>query len=150
MASHLKKTLEEDIKAALRAQKKELLGTLRLLLAAIKQREIDERIELDDGAILKTIDKMIKQRRESIRQYEAGNRPKLAEKERQEIAVLEAYLPKPLTETEIEQAIQKAFEETKASSIKDMGKVMGILQRSLAGRAEMSTVSAKVRERLNK
>jgi len=148
MDNGLKKRVEDDMKAALRAQDKARLGTVRLLLAAIKQREIDERISLDDIGIIKVIDKMIKQRNESIAQYETGNRPDLVAKEKQEITVLEEYLPEQLSEAEVDAAIENAMKQTGATVMKDMGKIMGILKTTLQGRADMGAVSARIKARL--
>ncbi len=149
MASELKKRIEEDMKAALRAHEKDRLGTLRLLLAAVKQREIDERIEIDDPGVMKIIEKMIKQRHDSITHYQAGNRPDLVDKEKQEISVIKSYLPEPLSDSEIDAAIDSAIQQTGASTIKDMGKVMGILKAKLQGRADMGQVSARIKTRLH-
>ncbi|ABS77665.1 glutamyl-tRNA amidotransferase [Coxiella burnetii] len=149
MTESLKNRIQEDMKAAMRAQEKGRLGTIRLLLAAIKQREIDEQITLDDAGVMKVIEKMIKQRRDSITQYEAGNRPDLAEKEKQEIDVLQAYLPEALSDAEIDIAVKQAMEETGATSMKDMGQLMGVLKGKLQGRVDMSMVSKKVKEHLS-
>ncbi|OGO95698.1 MAG: glutamyl-tRNA amidotransferase [Coxiella sp. RIFCSPHIGHO2_12_FULL_44_14] len=145
----LKQTIQQDMVAALRAQDKERLGTLRLLIAAIKQREIDGRTILNDRDVVGVIEKMIKQRRESIQQYEQGHRADLAKKEADEITVLQNYLPQPATAADIDAAIQRAIDRTQAGSMKDMGKVMGILKEELQGRADLSTVSAKVKDRLS-
>ena len=145
----LKQTIQQDMVAALRAQDKERLGTLRLLIAAIKQREIDDRTILNDRDVVGVIEKMIKQRRESIQQYEQGHRADLAKKEADEITVLQNYLPQPATAADIDAAIQRAIDRTQAGSMKDMGKVMGILKEELQGRADLSTVSAKVKDRLS-
>lgn len=144
----LKDTIQEDMKAAMRAQEKLRLGTIRMLMAAIKQREIDERITLDDAGVITVINKMIKQRRESAEQYKAANRTELAEKEEAEIKILQSYLPQQLSDEEIEQAVQQAIKETGASTMQDMGKVMGMLKEKLAGRADMSKVSGKVKQHL--
>ncbi len=145
MTSPLKNQIREDMKAALRAQDKQRLGTIRLLMAEIKQREIDDQIELDDTGIFGVIGKMIKQRKDSITQYKAGNRKDLADKEEQEIDVLKQYLPQQLSDAEIDKAIQAAIEKSGASSIKDIGKVMGVLKSTLQGRADMGMVSARVK-----
>jgi uncharacterized protein len=137
------------MKAAMRAREPARLSTIRLLLAAIKQREVDERIELDDAAVLSVIEKMIKQRRESIAQYEKAARNDLADVEKAEIQVLAGYLPAQLGEAEIEKEIQAAIAETGASGVKDMGKVMAALKSRLAGKADMGKVSALVRGRLS-
>lgn len=148
MADDIKQRIQDDVKAAMRAREKDLLATLRMITAAIKQREVDERITLDDTAIISIIEKMIKQRRESIRLYEEGNRPELAEKEQQEIQILEDYMPQALSQDEIDSAIEKAIQSTGASTMKDMGKVMGMLKGELQGRADMSAVSAAIKARL--
>ncbi|MBA3661567.1 MAG: GatB/YqeY domain-containing protein [Gammaproteobacteria bacterium] len=144
----IKDKITDDMKAAMRAHEKERLLTIRLILSAIKQREIDDRIVLSDDQIQAILNKLIKQRRDSITQFEAGNRPDLASKEAAEILVIQTYLPEQLSEVEIEQAITTAIQETSAFSAKDMGKVMGLLKASLHGRADMTVVSSKVKERL--
>lgn len=148
MTSSIKEKIQEDMKSAMRSQAKERLLAIRLIMAAIKQREVDERIDLSDEQILAVLNKMIKQRRDSIAQYEAGNRPDLVQKEKDEISVIQIYLPTQLSDIEIEQAITAAIQETSAMSAKDMGKVMGLLKSKLQGRADMSLVSGKVKERL--
>lgn len=148
MSSAIKEKILEDMKTAMRSQEKEKLGTIRLIMAALKQREVDERIVLSDEQVLATLNKMIKQRRDSISQYEAGNRPDLAQKEAEEINVIQLYLPAQLSEAEIEQAITAALQESGATSAKDMGKAMGILKAKLQGKADMTVVSAKVKEKL--
>jgi len=148
MSATIKDKITEDMKTAMRGQMKERLGTIRLILSALKQREVDERIVLDDEQILAILNKMIKQRRDSISQYEAGNRPELAAKEAEEINVIMEYLPKQLSEAEIEQAVAAAITESGAASAKDMGKVMGVLKGKLAGIADMTVVSVKVKEKL--
>jgi uncharacterized protein YqeY len=144
----LKAHIQEDMKAAMRGGDKRRLGVVRLILAAIKQREVDERIELDDAQILAVLDKMLKQRRESLAQYEQAGRADLADQESFEIGVVQAYLPQPLTPAEIDGLITAAIAETGAAGIKDMGKVMGILKPKLQGRADMSAVSGQIRARL--
>ena len=144
----LKERITEDMKSAMRAGEKERLGTIRLALAAIKQREVDERIMLDDGQVLAVLEKMIKQRRESIELYNKGNRPELAEKERGEIAIIERFLPKAMSDEEAETAIKGVIAATGASSIKDMGKVMAVVKSQAQGRADMGAVSARVKEKL--
>lgn len=124
------------------------VDTLRLLTAGIKQREVDERVTLDDTQILAVIDKLIKQSRESIEQYENGKRADLAAKERADVAVWQVYLPQPLTQAEIEQLVTEAVGSTGAASVKDMGKVMGVLKPKLQGRADIGQVSARVKARL--
>ena len=132
----------------MRAGDKDRLGTIRLALSAIKQREVDERITLDDSQVLAVIDKLIKRSRESIEQYEKGSRADLVAKEQAEIAIWQAYLPKALTAAEIEQLIGDAIKATGAASVKDMGKVMGVLKPNLQGRADVGQVSARVKSRL--
>ena len=144
----LKATITEDMKTAMRARDSARLSTIRLLQAAIKQREVDERIELADADVLAVIDKMVKQRRESIAQFEAGKREDLAAAERAEIAVLAAYQPAPLSDAEIDVAIGEAIAAAGASGPAAMGKVMATLKPRLAGRADMSAVSARVKARL--
>jgi uncharacterized protein YqeY len=148
MTVTIKDKITEDMKNAMRSQQKERLGTIRLVLAALKQREVDERIVLSDEQVLATLNKMIKQRRDSVTQFEAGNRPDLAAKEVEEIKVIQEYLPAQLSEAEIADAIAAAITESGAASAKDMGKVMGVLKAKLAGKADMTVVSAKVKEKL--
>ncbi len=148
MSATIKDKITEDMKNAMRAQQKERLGTIRLILAALKQREVDERIVLSDEQVLATLNKMIKQRRDSITQFEAGNRLDLSEKEAAEIKVIQEYLPAQLSEAEVAQAIADAISESGAASGKDMGKVMGILKAKLSGKTDMTVVSAKVKEKL--
>ncbi|HXZ51988.1 MAG TPA: GatB/YqeY domain-containing protein [Burkholderiales bacterium] len=145
----LKDRIGEDMKAALRARDQARLSAIRLLLAAMKQKEVDERISLEDAQVLAIIDKMIKQRRESISQYESAGRKDLADAEKFEIAVLSEYLPKQLSDAEIAQEIDAAVKEAGAAGVKDMGKVMGLLKPRLAGRADMGKVSAQVKARLS-
>jgi uncharacterized protein YqeY len=147
--SELRARLNDAVKSAMRAGDKARLGTLRLATAALKQREVDERIELSDEDVLAALSKMIKQRRESIAQYEQANRPELAAQEQAEIEILSEFLPQPLSETEIDQLIDKAVAETGASSVRDMGKVMGILRPQVQGRADVAAVSARVKDRLS-
>ena len=144
----IKHQIIEDMKTAMRAKDSARLSTIRLLLAAIKQREVDERIEVVDVDVLAIIDKMIKQRRDSITQFEAGRREDLAAIERAEVTVLEAYLPARLPDADIDALIADAIESTGASGIGDMGKVMGVLKPKLTGRAEMGAVSARVKAKL--
>jgi uncharacterized protein YqeY len=144
----LKARLTDDMKSALRAGDKPRLGVIRMALAAIKQREVDDRAELDDTQILAVIEKMIKQRRESASQYRAGEREDLASAEEAEIEVLSTYMPEPLSSDEIEALIAAAIEATGASSIRDMGKVMGQVKAAAQGRADMGAVSALVKARL--
>lgn len=144
----LKTRIGEDMKSALRARESDRLSAIRLLLAAIKQREIDERTELDDIGVIAVVDKLIKQRRDSINQYLAAGRQDLADRERFEADVLSAYLPKPLTTEEIAALVAQAVTETGATSGRDMGKVMNWLKPRLAGRADMTAVSAQVKAAL--
>jgi len=144
----LKARLSDDMKQALRAGEKARLSTLRMALAAIQQREVDERIELDDVQVLAVLEKMIKQRRESAVQYRAGSREELAEKEESEIAFLADYLPEPLSETELDSLIDKVIAESGATTLRDMGKVMGQLKSLVAGRADMGAVGGQVKARL--
>ena len=139
----------EDMKAALRARDQARLSAIRLLLAAMKQKEVDERVALEDAHVLAIIDKMIKQRRESISQYESAGRKDLADAEKFEIGVLSEYLPKQMSDAEIAQAIDAAVAEAGAAGVKDMGKVMGLLKPRLAGRADLGKVSAQVKARLS-
>jgi uncharacterized protein YqeY len=144
----LKTRITDDMKAAMRARDTARLSTIRLLLAAIKQREVDERRELADGDIVTVLDRMVKQRRDSISQFEAGKRLDLAEIERAEVAILEGYLPSRLSESEIDAAIEAAIARTGAVGAAGMGKVMGVLKGELAGRADLGVVSARVKARL--
>ena len=145
----LKQSLTDAMKAAMKGGDKPRLGVVRLVLAAIKQIEVDERIELDDDRVLAVLDKMVKQRRESISQYTDAGRTDLAEQEEYEISVLKDFLPEALSDDEIIQMIAKAIEDTGAASIKDMGKVMGILKPQMQGRADMGAVSGKIKAQLN-
>lgn len=144
----LKNRITDDMKAAMRAKDAARLSAIRLLLAAIKQKEIDERIALDDAQVLATVERLLKQRRESIAQYEQAGREELAAKERFEAEVLAAYLPAQLSEAEIDAAVAAAIAESGAAAPKDMGRVMGLLKARLAGRADMAAVSARVKARL--
>ncbi|MDH5377196.1 MAG: GatB/YqeY domain-containing protein [Gammaproteobacteria bacterium] len=144
----LKAKLQDAMKDAMRSKAKERLGVIRLMNAAIKQKEVDERIELDDTQVLAVLDKMVKQRRESISQFQDAGRDDLVAKESAEIDVISEFMPEPLSEAEIDQAISDALTQTGANSMKDMGKVMGVLQGKLKGRADMSAVSAKIKSRL--
>jgi uncharacterized protein YqeY len=144
----LKEQITEDMKTAMRARDTARLGTVRLLLSAMKQKEVDERAVLTDADILAIIDKMVKQRRESIAQFEKAGRNDLADGEKAEIAVLSAYLPQQLGEAEVAKAIEAAIAETGAAGAKDMGKVMGLLKSRLAGRADMGKVSGLVKAKL--
>ena len=144
----LKTRISEDMKTAMRAKEAPRLATIRLLLAAMKQREVDERVELSDADIVAIIDKMIKQRRESIAQFEKGGRQDLAETERFEIGVLQSYMPAALSEAEISAEIGAAMQSTGAKAMADMGKVMAILKPKLAGKADMAKVSGLVKAKL--
>jgi hypothetical protein len=146
--SPLKQQITASMKDAMRAKDKPRLGTIRLALSDIKQVEVDERIDPDDARIIAILDKMVKQRRESIRQYQAAERQELADVEQQEIDVLQEFLPQALSETELAELIQKAVTETGAENMKDMGKVMGIVRPQVVGRADMSAVSAQVKSLL--
>ncbi len=147
--SSLKDRINQDIKNAMREKNKARLGTLRLITAAIKQREVDERIELDDEQVTALLDKMAKQRNESITQYQKADRQDLIEVEQNELVILKEYLPEQLSEEEISALIEKAIQDSGASSMKDMGKVMGILKPQLQGRADMGAVSARIKQALN-
>ena len=144
----LKDRITEDMKTAMRAGEKERLATIRLILSAIKQREVDERITLDDGQVLAAIEKMIKQRKEAITQFEAGGRADLVAKETAEIAILQAYLPAQMSDAEVDALIAEAIASTGAASIKDMGKVMGAVKAKAQGRADMGAVSARIKQKL--
>lgn len=145
----LKGQITEDMKTAMKAGDKERLKVVRLMLAAIKQIEVDKRIELDDSAVLAVLTKMVKQRRDSIEQFEKGNREDLVKIERAEIAVLEGYLPEQLGADELAAMVDEAIQATGAEGIRDMGKVMGQIKAKAAGRADMGALSATVKERLN-
>ena len=144
----LKQQITEDMKNAMRAGEKHRLGVIRLMLAAIKQREVDERIELDDTQILAALEKMLKQRRDSVSQFEAASREDLAIIERDEMAVIETYLPTKLNEAEIDALVTSAIADTGASSARDMGKVVAAVKEKAAGRADMAVVSGKIKARL--
>jgi uncharacterized protein YqeY len=144
----LKERILQDVKDAMRAKDKPRLATIRLITAAIKQREVDERIELDDAQVLVVLDKMCKQRRESITQFEQAGRDDLAAQEKAELELIQQYLPEQLSEAEINELIDAAMQQTGASSMKDMGKVMGQLKPKLQGRADMGAVSALIKARL--
>ena len=145
----LKGQITEDMKSAMKAGEKDRLKVVRLILAAIKQVEVDKRIELDDAAVLSVLDKMVKQRRDSVEQFEKGNRQDLADIEKAEIAVLETYLPEQLSDAELDAMIAEAISSTGAESIRDMGKVMGQIKGKAAGRADMGAVGAKVKAQLS-
>ena len=146
--SELKGRITDDMKAAMRSGEKERLGVIRMITAAIKQREVDERIVLDDGQILSVVEKMVKQRKESIVQFEAGNRPDLVARESAEVVLLQAYMPTPLNDAEIDALIDEAIAVTGAASIKDMGKVMGIIKTRAQGRTDLAKVGAKIKAKL--
>jgi uncharacterized protein YqeY len=144
----LKDRITEDMKTAMRAGEKERLATIRLILAGIKQREVDERITLDDSQVLSVLEKMIKQRKEAISQFEAGGRADLVAKEAAEITVLQTYLPEQLSEAQLDALIAEAIASTGAATIKDMGKVMGIVKAKAQGRADMAAVGARIKQKL--
>lgn len=144
----LKERITADMKTAMKAGDKDRLGVIRMTLAAIKQREVDERRELTDADVLAVIEKMVKQRRESVSQYESGGRPDLAAKETAEIEILTDYLPEPLSDEELAAIIDAAIAETGAESLRDMGKVMAKVKDAAQGRADMGAVSAQVKARL--
>lgn len=148
MADDLKSRIQEDVKSAMRARDRERLGALRLITAAIKQKEVDDRVELDDGAVVAVLEKMIKQRRDSIEQYQKAGRDELAAIEANEIEVIQNYMPAAMEDSELEALIDTTLQQTGASGMKDMGKVMGALKAKVQGRADMGAVSAKVRARL--
>jgi uncharacterized protein YqeY len=145
----LKAQIQEDMKNAMRSGDKERLATVRLILAGIKQREVDERIQLEDAQVLNVLDKMVKQRRESITHFESGGRADLVAKENAELQVITGYLPAQLDEGEIDALIAAAIGATGATTIKDMGKVMGAVKAQAAGRADMGVVGAKIKARLS-
>jgi len=143
--SELKTRINDDMKAAMRAKEKERLGVIRLILAAIKQREVDERIDLDDTQVLAVLDKMVKQRRDSIEQFMNAGREELADKERFELDLIQGYMPAALSEVELDALIKEAVSAVGASSMQDMGKVMAELKPKIQGRADMGQVSQKVK-----
>jgi uncharacterized protein YqeY len=144
----LREQLNEDIKVAMKAREADKLAALRLLLAAVKQREVDERITLDDAAVVAVIEKMMKQRKDSIEQFEKAQRQDLADKEKYEISVLQAYMPQPLSEAEVAAIVAEAIAATGAKAPSDMGKVMGAVKPRVAGRADMGKVSALIKSKL--
>ena len=144
----LKERISDDMKAAMRAKEAERLGTIRMLQAAIKQREVDERITLDDAQVMSVLEKMIKTRKEALEQFRAGAREDLAEKEAREIAQLQVYLPEQLSAAELEAVIAAAIASTGATTIKDMGKVVAAVKQQAAGRADMAAVSAAIKAKL--
>ena len=145
----LRERLQEDMKTAMRAGQKERLGTIRLILAAVKQREVDERITLDDSQVIAALEKMGKQRRESIAQFESGGRSDLVAKETAELAIITAYLPAQLSDAELEALIQAAIKQTGAATVKDMGRVMSVIKSQAQGRADMAAVGARIKARLS-
>ncbi len=144
----LKDRITDDMKTAMRAGEKERLATIRLILAAIKQREVDERIALDDTQVLTVVEKMVKQRKEAISQFEDGGRADLVAKEQAEIVILQTYLPAQLSDAELDALIAEAMASTGASTIKDMGKVMGVVKSKAQGRADMALVGARIKQKL--
>ena len=146
--SSLKRQITDEMKVAMRAKDKVRLGTIRLVLAEIKRIEVDERIELDDDRVLAVLDKMVKQRKDSIAQYQAAERPELAEKEQQETEVIKTFLPQPLSDVEIDAIIDAAIAATDASGMQAMGQVMAIIKPQLQGRADMGAVSGRVKAKL--
>ena len=144
----LKERITDDMKAAMRAGEKERLGVIRMITAAIKQREVDERISLDDAQVVAVLEKMVKQRKESLVQFQAGNRQDLVDKESAEIELLKTYLPSQLGDAEIDALIADAIAATGAASVKDMGKVMGVIKAKAQGRADMGAVGAKIKAKL--
>ncbi|MGH8150460.1 MAG: GatB/YqeY domain-containing protein [Steroidobacteraceae bacterium] len=144
----LKERITEDMKAAMRSAERDRLSAIRLILAAVKQREVDERVTLDDSQVLAVLEKMVKQRRESIQQFERGGRADLVAKETAELELLQSYLPAQMSDAEIAALIDEAIRDTGAASIKDMGKVMGVVKPRVQGRADIAAVSARVKGRL--
>jgi uncharacterized protein YqeY len=145
----LKERITEDMKSAMRAGDKDRLGVVRLILAAIKQREVDERITLDDTQVLSVLEKMGKQRKESISQFESGGRADLVAKEQAELAIVQSYLPAQMTDAEVDALIAEAIASTGAASVKDMGKVMGVVKAKAAGRADMAVLGARIKQKLS-
>jgi uncharacterized protein len=145
----LQARIQEDMKAAMRTGDKNRLGCIRLIMAAVKQREVDERITLDDTQLIGVLEKMGKQRRESIAHFQAGGRADLVAKENAELDIINAYLPAPLAGAELDALINEAIDETGAASIKDMGKVMALIKSKAQGRADMSAVGARIKARLS-
>jgi len=144
----LKERITEDMKGAMRAGETDRLSTIRLILAAIKQREVDERISLDDSQVLAVLEKMVKQRRESIAQFSSGGRGDLVAKETAELGILQSYLPSQLSESELDQLVAEAVRASGATSLKDMGKVMALLKPQVQGRADMGALSARIKQQL--
>ncbi len=148
MADDLKSRIQDDVKSAMRARDRNRLDALRLITASIKQKEVDDRVDLDDAAVIGVLEKMIKQRRDSIEHYQKAGRDELAAREAYEIEVIQTYMPAAMDEAELEALIDAALDETGATSMKEMGKVMGALKAKIRGRADMGAVSAKVKTRL--
>lgn len=148
MADDLKSKIQDDVKGAMRARDRERLNALRLITAAIKQKEVDDRVDLDDKAVVAVLEKMIKQRRDSLEHYEKAGRDDLSARETFEIEVIQAYMPAAMDDAEVEALIESVVKATGASSMKDMSKVMGALKAKVQGRADMGAVSAKVKARL--
>jgi len=148
MSSSIKQRIDADLKSAMRARNKEEVTALRFILAAIKQKEVDERIELDDGQVIALLDKMARQRKDSMEQYKAASREDLAAKEAADLVITQKYLPQPLSDDELQQLITQAISETEAESMKDMGKVMAQLKPKIQGRADGGLVSKIVKEKL--
>ncbi len=144
----LKERITEDMKSAMRAGEKDRLAVVRLILAAIKQREVDERVTLDDAQVLAVLEKMAKQRKESIAQFESGGRADLVAKEKAELDIVRSYLPAQLSDAEIDALIAEAIAATGATTVKDMGKVMGLVKGKAAGRADMAVVGARIKQKL--
>ena len=149
MSTELKDRIQSDVKDAMRAKAKDRLGTLRLVTAAIKQKEVDERVEMDDDQVLQVLTKMVKQRQDSITQYTDAGRHDLAAQEQAELAIIGEYMPAALSEEELSELVSEALADTGAQSIKDMGKVMGVLRPAVQGRADMGAVSAQVKQALS-
>ena len=149
MSSSLKSRIQDDIKTAMRARDKDRLGVLRMVSAALKQKEVDERRELEDADVLSIVEKLIKQRRDAAEQYDSGGRPELAEAERAEVEIIAGYLPEQVSDEELDALVAAAVAASGATSMRDMGKVMGQLKGELQGRADMSAVSQKVKAALS-
>lgn len=147
--SGLKQRINDEVKSSMRSQDRERLAVLRMIMAAIKQKEVDERIELDDGQVLTVLDKMAKQHRDSIDQFSKAGREDLVAKENNELQVVLEFMPAQLTETELDQMIREAITETGAAGMKDMGKVMGVLKANVQGKADMGKVSSMVKQKLS-
>ncbi len=148
MASELKTRINDELKTAMRAKEKARVAVLRLVMAEFKRIEVDERIELDDARVLAVLDKMLKQRRDSITQYEQADRPELAEQEKSESLVIQEFLPQPLTDAELDEIVDKAIAQTGANEMRDMGKIMGLIKPQVQGRADMADVSKRIKASL--